>query len=56
MSVIPYDAVRARARFVLRCALAAGMALAILTLWALAGRMAGRLWHAAQAVLELVLR
>lgn len=55
MSVIPYDAVRARARLALRCALAALLALAILALLGLAGRMAGTLWRAARAALECVL-
>ena len=54
MSVMPYDAVRARRRFVLRCALAVGMAIAIGVLAMQAGRVAGALWRAVAAVLERV--
>ena len=54
MSVMPYDAVRARRRFVLRCALAAGMALGILYLALKAGRVAGGLLRAVAGVLEHV--
>ena len=54
MSVMPYDAVRARRRFALRCALAAGMALGILVLALKAGRVAGGLLRAVAEVLEHV--
>ena len=54
MSVMPYDAVRARRRFALRCALAVGMALGILVLALKAGRVAGGLLRAVAGVLEHV--
>ena len=54
VSVMPYDAVRARRRFLLRCALAVGMAIAIGVLAMKAGRVAGELLSVVTAVLERV--